>query len=38
MKQVKPYNPMKSVRKKVAPPGFSFKDKTVYSRKRKHKR
>lgn len=38
MKQAKPYNQMKHVRKEVAPPGFSFKDKSKYSRTVKYKK
>lgn len=38
MKKKKPDNPMKQIRKKVAPPGFSFKDKKKYNRKKKHRK
>ena len=37
MKKVKLNNPMKHVRKQIPPPGFEFKDKSKYCRRKKHK-
>jgi hypothetical protein len=38
MKKAFRNNPMKHVRKQIPKPGFDFKDKSNYNRKKKHKK